>query len=544
MPLLYNLLPAVNLLKKKSINGQRYVLTVDLGTSGPKVGLVSENGEVIDYLFAEIPLVLLPGGGAEQEPHLWKKAILSLAKKILSRHRDLKASVKAVSCTAQWSGTVPVDRQGEPLMNCQLWMDSRGAPHIKNLMKGLITFEGLGLTKLLRWLWITGGAPTQSGKDTIAHILYIKNELPGIYQKTCKFLEPLDYLNMIFTGNIKTAYETATLTWLTNNRDINNISYSPALMKMAGLDMEKFPELAAPDAIHGTLLPGLAKELGISSDTPVTMGAPDTHSAAVGSGAVKDFQAHVYIGTSSWMLCHVPFKKTDVAHNMASVPSAIPGRYILMNEQETAGACLKYLRDNILYHKDELLKESRVPDVYKIFDRLAASVPAGSDGVIFTPWLYGERTPVDDHRVRACLFNQSLSTTRAHIVRAIFEGVAFNSRWLMFYLEKFIGRSLEAINIIGGGAISDIWCQIYADVLNRKIRRVGDPVSANLRGAAMIAASALKWKSFEEIADAVKIDREFTPNEKNTALYDRMFKEFITIYKKNKDIFRRLNSGH
>lgn len=529
-------------MKNRSGDKVRYILAVDLGTSGPKAGIVSENGDVIDFVFSEIPLILLPGGGAEQDPDLWWKTVVSVSKKVLKKTSVKPQHIKAVSCTAQWSGTVPVDRDGKALMNAQLWMDSRGAPYVQKLMRGLVTFEGFGVSKLARWLYLTGGAPTRSGKDTIAHILYIKNQRPDIYRDTYKFLEPVDYLNMRLTGKMATAYETATLTWLTDNRNINNIKYSPSLLKMAGLDAEKLADLMPPDSIIGGLNLSAAKELGLAAGTPVTIGAPDTHSAAIGSGAVRDYEAHVYIGTSSWMLCHVPFKKTDVAHNMASVPSAIPGRYILMNEQETAGACLKYLRDNILYHKDALLKESSAPDVYKIFDQLAATVPAGSDGVIFTPWLYGERSPVDDSRVRACLFNQSLSTTRAHIVRAVLEGVAFNSRWLMFYLEKFIGRKVEGLNIIGGGALSDVWCQIYADVLGRKIRRVADPVSANLRGAAMIAASALKWKGFQEIADTVKIDREFLPDMKNKIIYDRLFKEFVNIYKKNKDIYKRLNS--
>ncbi len=518
------------------------ILAIDLGTSGPKVGIVSSNGDILDYEFAEVPVILKPGGGAEQDPDLWWSTIKKLAKKIIKRGKAASSSIKAVSCTTQWSGTVPVDSQGRHLMNAILWMDSRGAPHIKKLMKGIVNIQGYGLSKLAVWLRLTGGLPTMSGKDPISHILYIKDQLPEIYTSTYKFLEPVDYLNMRLTGKFSTAYETATLCWLTDNRNINKIEYSPKLFKLAGLDREKFPDLIEPGKMLGLIDPKLAHELGLSPDTRVAPGVPDTHSAAVGSGAVRDFETHIYIGTSSWMLCHVPFKKTDLFHNMASVPSAIPGRYILMNEQETAGACLKYLRDNILYHKDELLKEGRVPDVYKIFDKLAASVPAGSGGLIFTPWLYGERTPVDDSNVRAMLFNQSLSTTRAHIVRAILEGVAFNSRWLLKSLEKFNGRTLESINIIGGGALSDIWCQIYADVLNRKIRRVADPISANLRGAAMVAVSALGWASFSEIAERVKISREFIPNPENREVYDRMFKCFTKLYSANKKIYRLLNS--
>ena len=167
------------------------------------------------------------------------------------------------------------------------------------------------------------------------------------------------------------------------------------------------------------------------------MGSPDLPCAAIGSGAVRDYQGHLYIGTSSWLTCHVPYKKTDISHNMASLPSAIPNKYFIANEQETAGACLNFLRDNILYHKDELLAEEQVPDVYKIFDRIVENTPPGSDKVIFTPWLYGERTPIEDHSVRCALFNLSLKTTREHIIRAVFEGVArFMPTFLIVPFER------------------------------------------------------------------------------------------------------------
>jgi xylulokinase len=237
----------------------------------------------------------------------------------------------------------------------------------------------------------------------------------------------------------------------------------------------------------------------------------------------------------------VPFKKTDLFHNMAALPSAIPERYYIANEQETAGACLTFLRDNILYHKDRLLDESSLPDVYKIFDEIAENTPAGSNNVIFMPWLYGERTPVENDSVRSGIFNLSLSTTREHLVRAIFEGVAYNSRWLLGYLEKFIKRRLDPIHFIGGGANSNVWCQIFADVLNRTIKQVKDPIQANLRGAAFLASVSMGYLSVDEIADHVEIARTYQPDPKNRNIYDRLYGQFLALYKRNKPIFKRLN---
>ena len=146
------------------------------------------------------------------------------------------------------------------------------------------------------------------------------------------------------------------------------------------------------------------------------MGSPDVPVAAIGSGAVRDYEGHCYIGTSSWISAHVPFKKTDILHSVASLPSAVPNRYFIANEQEVAGGILNWLRDNIIYHKDELLLEEKVPDVFKIFDSIAEKVPAGSNRVICTPWLYGERTPVENHLIRGGLHNVSLTTTRERIL--------------------------------------------------------------------------------------------------------------------------------
>jgi xylulokinase len=157
------------------------------------------------------------------------------------------------------------------------------------------------------------------------------------------------------------------------------------------------------------------------------------------------------------------------------------------------------------------------------------------------PWLNGERSPVDDQRLRGGFFNQSLKTTRGHMVRAVLEGVAYNSRWLFTYVEKFVGRKLESIRIIGGGARSKLWCQIIADVLDRRIQQVDEPVLANARGAAFQAAVALGHLTVDEIPSLVPIANTFEPNPKNRVLYDELFREFVNLYKNNKAIFARLN---
>lgn len=521
----------------------KYILAVDLGTSGPKSGLVSTSGELIDHEFAPNDLILLPNGGAEQSPDQWWRTIRTTAKKVLAKGLVPVEDIVAVCCSTQWSGTVAVDRDGNPLGNAIIWMDTRGSRYIKRISDGLLKVSGYGVTKIVRWLRLTGGAPGHAGKDPLAHILYLKHEQPDLYARTHKFLEPKDFINLKLTGRAAASYDSIVLHWITDNRDIDRVDYHAGLMKIAGLDRDrdKFPELKRAVDVLGPIDPAVAEDLGLSKGVQVVMGAPDVTAAAIGSGAVRDFEPHLYIGTSAWLTCHVPYKKTDILHNIASLPSALPGRYLVADEQETAGACLTFLRDNVVYHRDELMSEAGVADVYKLFDQIAERVPAGSGKLIFAPWLYGERTPIDDHSVRACLFNISLNTNREHIVRAVFEGVAYNSRWLLQTVERFVKRRFDGINMIGGGANSAVWCQIHADVLNRTIRQVKDPILANLRGTGFLAAVALGYLHVDRIPDLVEIAATYRPQPANRPVYDELFGEFLNVYRKNRSIFARLN---
>jgi xylulokinase len=519
----------------------KYVIAVDLGTSGPKVALATTDGTILAYEYEETGFYLLPNGGAEQDPGEWWAAIRTATRRLLENNPVPGEAIIGLCCTTQWSGTVAVGRDGKHLMPAIIWMDSRGAEHIKPVVEGPLNIEGYGVHKLLYWIRLTGGIPQHSGKDSIAHILYIKYEHPEIYRETYKFLEPKDYLNLRLTGRFAASFDSIALHWVTDNRDPDNITYHDRLIRMCGMERDKLPDLKQAVDILGPLTPEAAQELGLGEHVQVIMGMPDLHSAAIGSGAVRDYETHLYIGTSDWITCHVPFKKTDVLNNIASLPSAIPGRYFIINEQETAGGALAFLKKNILLPDDELNSDNNHENIYPIFDRIVERTPAGSDHLIFTPWLNGERTPIDDHTVRGGFHNLSLSHDRSHLIRAVFEGVAYNTRWLFGYVEKFVSRQIASLNMIGGGAKSDVWCQIHADVLNRTIRQVKDPILANARGAVFLALVALGHLSFDDIPDRVEIQNTYTPDASNRAVYDELYAEFLNIYKSNRKIHARLN---
>lgn len=484
---------------------------------------------------------MLPNGGAEQDPRDWWNAFLLTSRRLLSKNLVDVEGIKAICCSTQGEGTVAVDRNGNALMNCVMWMDMRGAKHLKKITGGFPEVAGYGAAKLARWINLTGGAPSLTGKDPSAHMLFIRDEYPEIYAMTYKFLNVLDYMNLCLSGRFVATPDSILTSWVTDNRDSANVKYSPSLLKNCGIDADKFPEIVPCDSVIGELKSEVAESLGLKPGVKVVAGAIDTTSAAIGSGAVGDFEGHLCIGTSSWIAAHVPFKKTDITSSLASVPCAIPGKFLMIIMQTTAGGNLNFLRDKILYHKDELLQEEHVPDVYRVMDRIAERVPAGSRGVIYAPWIYGERSPVEDRYVRASIFNVSLENNREDLIRAFFEGVALNTRWMLEPAEKFLGRKLDALNIVGGGAKSAVWCQIFADVMNLTIRQAKDPIQVNARGAAFIAAEALGLLKFSDLQKQVEFETVYTPNPANRAIYDKIYTEFVNYYQKTKDIYKRLN---
>jgi len=517
------------------------ILAVDLGTSGMKVALITVIGRVLGWELEPLRLILTPDGGAEQSPEEWWQAFLSAAGRLLKRESAVAAEVIAVCCSTQGEGTVAVDEAGNALGNALLWMDMRGAPHLRKQLKGWINIGGADALKVLRFVRLTGGMPSMTGKDPAAHMLLIRDAMPDTYERTHKFLNVLDYMNLRLTGEFVATFDSILTSWVTDNRKPDDIRYDDSLIHTLGIDREKLPAIVACTKVIGRLRRDVAETLGLPSDVRVVAGAIDNTAAAVGAGAVEDYVPHLYIGTSSWIAAHVPFKKTDISSSLASIPCALPGRYLLTALQATAGGNLTYLRDNIIYHKDELLQEADVPDIFKVLDQIAERVPAGAHGVMYTPWIWGERAPLEDRTLRAGLYNLSLNNTREDIIRAFLEGIAFNTRWLLAPVEKFLRRDVAAIHIVGGGAQSDVWCQIFADVLNVEIKQVFDPIYANARGAAWIAAVGLGEIRFSDIPQLVQFRRVYEPRPQTRALYEEKFAIFQQIYKQMKNVYRQLN---
>jgi xylulokinase len=508
--------------------GEPWVLAVDLGTGGVKTGAVSLRGEVMAHALGSVETRYLPGGGAVQDPATWWDLIKEGTQAVMDSRAARPDDLVAVGLTGQWGSTVPVDGEGMAAGDCLLWSDTRGGRFSAKAMGGPVSLVGYSPGNMIRWIQITGGAPSPNGADPLGHELYLRNCEPDVYSRTRTLLEPLDYIGLRLTGQAAATPASMILSWLTDNRPGAKPTYVPELVSRSGRDAARLPRLIATGSVLGELLPDIAGELGIPS-VPVVAGVPDLHTAFIGSGAVAPYSAHLTISTSAWISCEVPFKRTDVLHQMASVPGLRPGAYLVANNHETAGLCLRWLRDSFLDASFDELCE------------LAARTPVGADRVMFTPWLKGERTPVEDRTLRGAFLNLSLTTGRGHLVRALLEGVAFNARWLMDSVEAFVRRPLPSLRILGGGAVSDLWCQIHADVLGRRIERVADPMLANLRGAGLFAAMSMGRVSLEDASTLVHVTRTFEPEPGAVRTYEPMYAEFKRVYGSLRGMYARLN---
>jgi xylulokinase len=508
----------------------RYALCVDLGTGGPKVGFVSLTGRLAWSTHAAVDTEYLPDGGATQDAEHWWRLVCDLAAEGLASGAVDADQVAAVSITGQWASTVPVDDEGRPVAPCVQWMDTRGARYIRKRIGGKVA--GYAPKAIATWVRRTAGAPSLSGADPISHMLHLREDEPDVHRAARWYLEPVDYLSMRFTGIPAASHASMTAAWLTDNRALGTMAYDSDLVALAGVDPAKLPPLVPTGSVIGTVQDAVARELGLPPGVQVVTGTPDLHSAACGAGCVVDFQTHMAISTTSWISCPVPFKKTDILHQIATVPGlgVAGGKYVVANNHDTSGLCLQWMRDDVLGGTD-----------YDELNALAAAAPPGSGDVLFAPWLTGERSPIDDRNARGGFHNVSLSTSRRDLVRAVMEGVAYNDRWLHESVEKFAKRRLDHIRIIGGGAQSDLWCQIHADVMDRTIERVAEPWFANLKGAAIFAGLALGEVRPEHVHGLVEVDRVFHPDPATREVYDRLFGEFPGLYKAQKGMFKRLN---
>jgi len=421
-------------------------------------------------------------------------------------------------------GIVPMSSVDGSMGRAIIWLDNRASRQAQRMMRRFIDARVFALI---------AGSPL-CGKDCIPKLLWLKDEDAGRYRSMDCVLDVNGYLIYRCTGKMVMEWTGASVIGM----DLKKKEWLGSVFRYVGLDPRKLPPLVRPTDRVGGLTAVAADQLGLREGTPVMAGAGDAPCTAVGAGAVREGDGHLYLGTSAW-LGIVTERRPKGKHGVATIHSADPGKSFLIAESEAAGACLQWAAIE-LFRPDPIAVTSA--DVFVAMDRLVETVPAGSHGLIFTPWLYGERAPIGDCNVRSSFLNLCGQHTRHDLVRAVYEGVAYNLRWLVDVVGNHFGFPLTRLRAAGGGAKSEVWMQILADVTHRKVETVRDPQEAGAVGAAMVAAIGLGfYPDFESIDSAARVDRTFDPQERNFSTYDGLYRSFRESYSRLRPFYRRLN---
>jgi len=458
------------------------------------------------------------------------------------------AKIAGMAFCAQMQGFVPVARDGRVLRHPMSYMDNRASAQIeKYLYTGLIRIGQWNALKMLRWLHLTGGAAA-SVKDPLWKYLWLRENEPETFAAMHAWLDVKDALVLRATGELTMGYDSAHATFLFDTRP-GKLRWHAGLCRTFDVEVQHLPRVIHATDVAGRLTPQAAADMGLVAGIPVFGGGGDLSLISVGAGCFDVNDTHIYIGTSGWVVATVDRRMTDIDGMVASILGAIPGRYNYISEQETAGRCLQWVRDHLAL--DEIgvyLDAQQIADkqqeqrsLYDLLNQAVEETEPGAGGVIFTPWLHGNRSPFEDSLARGMFFNIGLETGKRQLIRAVLEGVAYNLRWMLETVEKKIPHQ-DTVRFVGGGAQSPVWAQILADVTGRTIEVVENAQHAGTIGAAIVCAMGLGiLDSFYEAKPLIRVGKVYHPRLQYKALYDRNFKVYQQLYKNNRKAFAELN---
>ena len=511
------------------------VLAVDLGTSGLRVALLDVEGRSFGSATRPVAMRLGPGAAAEEDPEEIWRALGESALAALAERPGAASRVAAILCGSQYSSLVPVDSRGHPVGPLVLYLDRRGAP-----MSRALTERRPELWKL--WLERHGMASGGGGEDSLAHLLWFQSERPDIHAKARAYVEPMDYLTARLSGRVTANVCTLFPLLLTDNRRGSAGGWCEEMIEATGVDREKLPELLAPDATVGELLPEHAKAWGLPSGVRVLSAVNDTQALTFGTGSHVGSRLGVSIGTTLVPTTLVPSMRADLQHLLLTQPAPIPDRHVLMAEGGMAGKAVEFVLEQLIYASDALGDDRRANAFARLEPAVAATDP-GAGGVVFLPWLSGIWAPAGDGRARGAFLNLSLGTTRAHLVRAALEGVACQLRWMLPHIEALTGRRHDELVFAAGGARSDAWAQILADVCNRPVRQLAEPELTNCRGAARLAFHRLGVLDLAAAGERLVERRRYEPRAEHRELYDDLAGRFVLAYERLGPVFGGARSG-
>ena len=432
--------------------------------------------------------------------------------------------IKGIAFTTQAMGIIPVDMHGKVLHRNITWVDGRAEEQARKLMGKV---GGRTIFKMIAGIEITG-------KDVVPKLMWLKQNHPGIFNQTYKFLDVNGYLKYKCTGKMVAEWSGA----CSYAFDLKKKDWERLFFKLAGVGTDKLPDLVRSIDVVGLLTKQAAEQMGLPEGVPVFGGCDDTQSAAVGTTAIGEGEAHIYTGTSAWVGISTS-KTPKFRHGAVCLQSADPDKNLIVGITESAGANTEWILSNFYAHEKSTMDSD---ELFSYLENDINQIKPGADHLLMTPWFLGERCPVSTTTTRSTIFNLTHDHSRAHIARAHFEGIAYNLRWTIENLENDFGFIIRELKITGGGSYNKTWMQIIADVTQRKIITTSQPKNAGALGAAIRAMVGSRvFKDFSEVQTLIQSTETFTPDLSNQKIYDTLFISYQSLYRKLRRPYLTLN---
>ena len=489
------------------------LLGIDLGTSGVKVLAINEKGEALASTNVSYPLLQPRAGWSEQDPEEWWKGTVEAIKNILKNPAVKSDAVVALSLSGQMHGSVFLDSNNQVIRNPILWNDTRTFGECQ------VITDTIGEENLLDFV----GNPALEG-FTLPKVLWLRKNEPDNYKKLKTLMLPKDYVVYRLTGRICTEYSDAAGTLLL---DVKNRSWSRDVCNKLDIDSSILPELLDSTSVVGPLTNSASEETGLPADVLVIAGGADNACSAVGNGIIEEGVVLASIGTSGVVLAYTNDMHHDPKGRIHSFNHAVPNHWYLMGVMLSAGMSMSWLK-NELVNRD-----------YDYINEQAAQIAPGSEGVMFLPYLFGERTPHRDSKARGVYFGISGIHKQKHLIRAVFEGVAFGLKDSL-ELIKELGIKPSQIRVTGGGAKSILWRQILADVFTAEVRTMQADEGPAF-GAALIAGvgAGVYANTEEAVKNTVALGKSFEPNKENCRRYEEIYPLFKSLYNSLKEDYKK-----
>jgi len=485
-------------------------LSLDIGTTGTKVALVSADGQTIGDLTTEYPIDAPQAGHAEQNPDAWWDAVVSGCWALAESNPEEFAAVAAIGICGQMHTHVYLDGSGSPVRSAITWMDQRSQGIVNTIN------ADRQRTALVMAETSNNATPTY----TAPQVAWVQENDPETWGRTNHILVAKDYIKYRLTGEMVTDYTEAAGTLLF---DVKNRRWSDAMFDLFSIPRAMMPDAAPSVSIAGRVTADIAAQTGIPEGTPVANGSADNSAAALGAGMTDRGQVTLIIGTAGVISACSDQPLPDPRHRVLCWNYCLEDRWINLGVMQTAGESLNWFKNAF-----DSGPRSSNRDVFSAYNRETASVPDGCDGLLFLPYLNGERTPYWDSHARGVFFGVNLQTSKAHFVKAIMEGVSFALRNNIETVES-LGMTVDRVQAVGGGLKSPAWLSVLSQIIQRPITTVAAPDTGNV-GNSIIAGLALgEFSSAREATEQLVRVGEVVHKPANE-IYERRYEHFLGLY--------------